>query len=109
MCFRHKSQPEAASLRLKPGVDIKFEIRIELTAMQYMLYFTNNVPSGVMTASDMEALFKPAPFGDTGYESPLSRITEHNNLPIWDLFRNIDEDRQNNTLHVSSLNPKCLP
>lgn len=53
-----------------------------------------------MTAADMEALFQPIPFGETGYESPLTQVTAPDISPIWDLFRNINEDRQARTLQV---------
>lgn len=67
-----------------------------------------------MTAADMEALFKPVPFGSTGHESPLSQVTIPSDFPVWDLFRNIDEDRQNSTLQVilcplSMLAVMCSP
>ena len=58
------------------------------------------IPAGALTVADMEALFKPVPFGSTGYESPLSQVTIPSSLPVWDLFRNVDEERQNNTLQV---------
>ena len=61
--------------------------------------------SGAMTAADMEALFKPVPFGATGHESPLSKVTIPSDFPVWDLFRNIDEERQNATLQVQCLLP----
>ena len=64
----------------------------------------NNLSTaGALTVADMEALFKPVPFGHTGHETPLAQLTQSNNLPVWDLFRNIDEERQNNTLQVGCL------
>ena len=53
-----------------------------------------------MTLADMEAQFKPVPFGDTGYESPITQATAPDISPIWDLFRNISEDKQTKTLQV---------
>ena len=57
--------------------------------------------TGALTVSDMEALFKPVPFGESRI-SPLTQATAPDVLPIWDLFRNIDEDKQNRTLQVFS-------
>ena len=57
--------------------------------------------TGALTVADMEALFKPVPFGES-HVSPLMQATAPDVLPIWDLFRNIDEDKQNRTLQVIS-------
>lgn len=61
-----------------------------------------------LTAKDMESLFKPAPFGDTGYVSAftLAALPEH--APLWELFRSVDSDKQNRVLlkweeHVKEL------
>lgn len=56
---------------------------------------------GLMTASDMEALFKPVPFGDTGHRSALTQAAAPDLLPVWDLFRSVDEDKQNVTIQVA--------
>ena len=56
-----------------------------------------------MNASDMEALFKPVPFGDTGHRSAITQAAAPAMVPVWDLFRNIDEDKQNVTLQVPLL------
>ena len=52
-----------------------------------------------MNASDMEALFQPVPFGEAR-PSPFAKAMSPDVLPIWDLFRNIDEDKQNRTLQA---------
>lgn len=52
-----------------------------------------------MTASDMEALFSPVPFG-VARPSAFAQITQSDAAPVWDLFRNVDEDKQNTALRV---------
>ncbi|KAK9811489.1 hypothetical protein WJX72_004757 [[Myrmecia] bisecta] len=53
--------------------------------------------AGALTAPDMEALFKPVPFGET-HTTPLTEAAAPENQAIWDLFRNIDMDRQQKVL-----------
>jgi R3H-associated N-terminal domain len=61
-----------------------------------------------LTAKDMESLFKPAPFGDTGYVSAFTLAAAPEHAPLWDLFRSVDSDKQNRVLlkweeHVKEL------
>jgi len=61
-----------------------------------------------LTAKDMESLFKPAPFGDTGYVSVFTLAAAPEHAPLWDLFRSVDSDKQNRVLlkweeHVKEL------
>ena len=58
--------------------------------------------AGPLTARDMESLFKPAPFGESNHTTPLQQALEPENATIWDLFRNIDFDKQNRLLKVQS-------
>jgi hypothetical protein len=56
----------------------------------------------------MESLFKPAPFGDTGYVSVFTLAAAPEHAPLWDLFRSVDSDKQNRVLlkweeHVKEL------
>lgn len=55
--------------------------------------------AGALTASDMEALFKPVPFGEERI-SIFTQAMDPDVLPVWNLFRNVDEDKQNQTLQV---------
>lgn len=64
--------------------------------------------AGPLTARDMESLFKPAPFGESNHSTPLQQILEPENATIWDLFRNIDFDKQNRLLKVHSPFPMML-
>ena len=73
------------------------EVHREITEEVHLMHMTW---PGAMTAADMESLFQPVPFGDTGYESPLTQVTAPDISPIWDLFRNINEEKQNKTLEV---------
>ena len=57
--------------------------------------------AGPLTAREMEGLFKPAPFGESNYTTPLQEVLQPDNATIWDLFRNIDFDKQNRLLQVS--------
>lgn len=50
--------------------------------------------AGPLTASEMEGLFKPVPFGDNSHTSPLQEILQPENATILDIFRNIDYDKQ---------------
>ena len=70
---------------------------------------SNILSAGALTVADMEALFKPVPFGHTGHQTPLAQLTELNGLPVWDLFRNIDEEKQTNTLQVRLGSPSMQP
>lgn len=56
--------------------------------------------AGPMTASEMEGLFKPVPFGDSSHVSPLQEVLQPENASILDMFRNIDYDRQTRFLQV---------
>ncbi|KAL3141302.1 hypothetical protein ABBQ32_004894 [Trebouxia sp. C0010 RCD-2024] len=50
--------------------------------------------AGPMTASEMEGLFKPVPFGESSHISPLQEVLQPENASILDMFRNIDYDKQ---------------
>ena len=39
--------------------------------------------AGAMTAADMEALFKPPPFGQERSISPLTEVMDAENMPLW--------------------------
>lgn len=55
--------------------------------------------AGSMTATSMEMLFKPPPFGEPG----PTRTFDPANLDtilVWDLFRNIDCEKQSRVLEV---------
>ena len=56
--------------------------------------------AGPMTASEMEGLFKPVPFGDSSHISPLQEVLQPENASIWDMFRNIDYDKQTRFMQV---------
>ena len=51
-----------------------------------------------LTAKDMESLFKPAPFGETGHVSPFTQAALPENAGLWELFRSVDSDRQDRVL-----------
>lgn len=53
--------------------------------------------AGSMTADAMEALFQPAPFGESRV-SLLEQISSPENAAIWDMFRSIDPDKQTKVL-----------
>ena len=61
-----------------------------------------------LTAKDMESLFKPAPFGETGYISAFTLAADPEYAPLWELFRSVDADKQDRVLlkwaaHVEEL------
>ena len=61
-----------------------------------------------LTAKDMESLFKPAPFGDTGHVSAFTLAAAPEHAALWDLFRSVDADKQARVLakwaeHVQEL------
>ncbi len=56
--------------------------------------------AGPLTASDMEGLFKPAPFGESSRVSPLQEVLQPENATILDMFRNIDYDKQSRFIQV---------
>lgn len=61
-----------------------------------------------LTAKDMESLFKPAPFGDTGHVSAFTLAAAPEHAMLWDLFRSVDSDKQTRVLqkwetHVQEL------
>lgn len=60
--------------------------------------------AGPLTASDMEGLFKPAPFGESRRVSPLQEALQPENATILDMFRNIDFDKQSRFIQVLILN-----
>lgn len=61
------------------------------------------VRTGPLTHADMQALFKPVPFGEPGPVSPLEQAVL---LPVWDAFRSIEMDKQQHVLEVSCLHQK---
>ena len=66
-----------------------------------------------LTAKDMESLFKPAPFGDTGYVSAFTLAAAPEHAALWDLFRSVDSDKQNRVLlkweeHVKELRSDAI-
>lgn len=52
------------------------------------------------TACLQEALFKPVPFGETGYVSLFSQATSREYVEVWDLFRSVDMDKESRVLKV---------
>ena len=56
--------------------------------------------AGPLTASEMEGLFKPVPFGDTSHTSPLEEALQPKNATILDIFRNIDYGKQSRFIQV---------
>ncbi len=58
--------------------------------------------TGSLTADAMEALFQPAPFGETRV-SLLEQISSPENAAIWDMFRSIDPDKQSKVLQVRAV------
>lgn len=61
-----------------------------------------------LTAKDIESLFKPVPFGETGRVSVFTLATAPEVVPLWDLFRSIDADKEARVLrkweeHVNEL------
>lgn len=48
----------------------------------------------------MVELFQPAPFGYSNHLTPLQQALLPENVGIWELFRNIDSDRQSRVLQV---------
>ena len=59
--------------------------------------------AGALTARDMDALFKPVPFGETGHVTALSEAVTAENQALWDIFRSIDFDKQSRVLEVRCL------
>ena len=57
--------------------------------------------AGPLTASEMEGLFKPVPFGDSSHVSPLQEILQPENASILDVFRSIDFDKQTRFMQVT--------
>ena len=64
--------------------------------------------AGPLTASDMEGLFKPAPFGESNHVSPLQEVLQPENATLLDMFRNIDYDKQSRFLQVP-IQSRCIP
>ena len=62
-----------------------------------------------MTTADMDALFKPVPFGYTGHQSPFQLAQAAAHQPIIDVFRSIDPDKERRMLQATSSFPKPLP
>jgi len=61
-----------------------------------------------LTAKEMVDLFKPAPFGDTGYVSAFTQAASSEHAHLWDLFRSVDSDKEERVLkkweqHVKEL------
>lgn len=56
--------------------------------------------AGPLTASEMEGLFKPVPFGNSSHVSPLEEVLQPENASILDVFRNIDYDKQSRFIQV---------
>lgn len=50
-----------------------------------------------LTANDMESLFKPVPFGENQV-SVFTMVGDPTVAPLWDLFRNVDADKQDRVL-----------
>ena len=60
-------------------------------------------PTAFQTSPDpagMVELFQPAPFGYSTHLTPLQQALLPENVGIWELFRNIDSDRQSRVLQV---------
>lgn len=57
--------------------------------------------AGPMTASEMEGLFKPVPFGESSHVSPLQEVLQPENASILDMFRNIDYAKQTHFMQVT--------
>ena len=51
-----------------------------------------------MTAKEMQGLFQPAPFGDTGHVSIWTLASESDIAPLWEVFRSVDMDMQERVL-----------
>lgn len=58
--------------------------------------------AGALTARDMDALFKPVPFGETGHVTALSEAVTAENQELWDIFRSIKFDKQSRVIEVRS-------
>jgi hypothetical protein len=57
--------------------------------------------AGALTAPDMESLFQPPPFGGpvpAARPTVLQAAALPENLPLWDLFRSIDMEKQQRVL-----------
>lgn len=57
--------------------------------------------AGALTAPDMECLFQPPPFGGpipAARPTVLQAAALPENVPLWDLFRSIDMDKQQRVL-----------
>ena len=52
------------------------------------------------TAHDMEALFKPVPFGYSDHVGPFEQIASPLYAALWDHFRSIDMDKECKVLQV---------
>eukprot|EP00198_Chlamydomonas_reinhardtii_P000341 XP_001689676.1 predicted protein [Chlamydomonas reinhardtii] len=50
--------------------------------------------AGPLSAADMEAQFKPAPFGNPAAPSALSQAMAPANAALWENFRNIDPEKE---------------
>ena len=51
-----------------------------------------------MTAKEMQGLFQPAPFGETGHTSMWAMASLPEVAPLWDLFRSVEMDKQDRVL-----------
>lgn len=58
--------------------------------------------AGPMTANDMEAQFKPVPFGQDAPPSMFAEAMAPEHAALWDHFRNIDLDKEAKVLQVNS-------
>ena len=50
--------------------------------------------AGPLSVDQMEELFKPAPFGETGHVSLFTATTQPEHAGVWDSFRTICPDKQ---------------
>ena len=54
--------------------------------------------AGPLSAADMSALFKPAPFGETGHVSAFTQAAAPEHAALWELFRSVDMDKEGRVL-----------
>lgn len=85
------SEHEAAELKLIAAAGVRRRRR----------WFNDKVlrdMAGPLSAADMEAQFKPAPFGFTDFVSPLTQAQRPEHAALWENFRNIDAERESRVL-----------
>lgn len=68
--------------------------------------------AGSLTAPDMASLFQPPPFGGpipAARPTVLQTAALPNNVPLWDLFRNIGERSRQQASHAAVAAPGFNP